>query len=297
MKFSIVVFCLLLLTETAVADAFNLPLQLDYGLIKKVVVSQLYKGAGQSAELWHDKHDCSHLTLSDLQISGQGGQIRLLNNVNAQFGTQFGGQCITILQWGGLLETLQKPTLNADHTILSLPVTKAVAYDQQGRQLNIGKLQELIKQVVEPKLSEINIDLNKSRGDIERTLIKYVPKSSADDLKTTLASLKFNSAEASDDHVSVKLAFDAAAKVSAPQSAAVLTAAEQQQSQYLWREWDGFLTKAIEQASQDTQSAELRDTLTQILLESRTAFQAGLNNPNANGTDPQRVFFTDTWER
>jgi len=33
------------------------------------------------------------------------------------------------------------------------------------------------------------------------------------------------------------------------------------------------------------------------LLESRTAFQAGLNNHNASGIDPIRVFFTDTWER
>ncbi len=297
MKYLLAVFCSLLFTETAVANAYNLPLQLDYGLIKKVVVSQLYKGAGQSAKLWHDKHDCSHLTLSDLQVSGKEGQIRLLNNVNAQFGTHFGGQCITVVQWAGLLETLQKPTLNADHTILSLPVTKAVAYDKQGRQLNIDKLQELLKQVVEPRLSEINIDLNKSRADIERTLIQYVPETSVNDLKATIASLKFGSAEANDKNVSIKLAFDAPAKAAAPKPVAALTAAEQQQWQALWQEWNGFLTKAIEQASEDTQSEELRDTLTQILLESRTAFQAGLNNHNASGIDPIRVFFTDTWER
>lgn len=299
MKYSVTsLLCLpLLFAGTAAANSFVLPLQLDYGLIKKAVVSQLYKGDNHSVKAWHDKHDCSHLTLSDLQISGQNGQIRLLNNINAQFGTYFSGQCIPVLQLAGLLETLQQPTLNADHSVLSLPITKAVAYDQQGRPLNIDKLTDLLRQVVEPQLSDVKIDLNKSRGDIERTLAQYVPKEYAADLKTSLASLKFSAAEANDSNVAVKLAFDAPAKIAAPKAAAALTAEEQQQSQALWQEWDAFLTKAIEQASGDTQSPEVRDTLTQILMESRTAFQAGLKAHDANGPDPVRVFFTDTWER
>ena len=45
------------------------------------------------------------------------------------------------------------------------------------------------------------------------------------------------------------------------------------------------------------QSPELRDTLMEILLESRSAFQAGLKEHDANGDDPVRVFFTQTWQR
>jgi len=299
MKYSVTaIFGLLLLfTGTATAQSFNLPLQLDYALVKKVVVSQLYTGSEQSVKVWHDKHECSHLTLSNPQIGGQNGQIRLLNNVAAQFGTHFGGQCIPVLQWTGQLETLQQPTLNDDHTILSLPVTKAIAYDQQGRQLNIAKLQDLLRQAAEPKLANINIDLNKSRSDIERTLTRFVPDTYAQDLKTTLTSLKFSAADANDNGINVKLAFDAPAKITPLQPAAALTADEQQQFQALWQEWHTFLSKTIEQATKDAQSAELRDTLTEILLESRNAFQAGLKAHDANGTDPIRVFFTDTWER
>ena len=57
------------------------------------------------------------------------------------------------------------------------------------------------------------------------------------------------------------------------------------------------MSKAIQQASDDTKSPELRDTLMEILLESRSAFQAGLKEHDANGDDPVRVFFTQTWQR
>ena len=54
------------IAKTGAAEPVNLPIQLDYGLIKKVVVNQLFKGEGGIAEVWHDKHKCSFLNLSKL---------------------------------------------------------------------------------------------------------------------------------------------------------------------------------------------------------------------------------------
>ncbi|MGZ8946592.1 MAG: hypothetical protein ACXW1W_14365, partial [Methylococcaceae bacterium] len=86
-------------------------------------------------------------------------------------------------------------------------------------------------------------------------------------------------------------------KLAAKKPAAPLNAAEQKQWQASWQEWDKFLSKAIQQASDDAKSPELRDTLMEILLDSRSAFQAGLKEHDANGDDPVRVFFTQTWQR
>lgn len=283
--------------KTGAADPYNLPIQLDYALIKKAVVSQLFTGEGGAAEVWNDKHKCSFLKLYNPRISGEGGQIKLLNDVQAQFGTALGGQCITVLAWDGALETFQQPTLSADQSVLSLPVTKANAYDRQGRQLTIDKLQDLIKRAAEPKLAEVKIDLNKSRGDMERTLTGFLPKENSGEIKKILATLKFSGAEANDEGVNIKLAFDAPLKKVAPKPEAPFTEAEQKQWQANWQEWDGFLSKAINQAASETQSQELRDTLTEILLESRSAFQAGLKAQSPESADPVRVFFTQTWQK
>ena len=285
------------IAKTGAAEPYKLPIQLDYSLIKKAVVSQLFTGEGGAAEVWNDKHKCSFLKLYNPRISGEGGQIKLLNDVQAQFGTSFGGQCITVLAWDGALETFQQPTISADQSVLSLPVTKANAYDRQGQQLTIDKLQDLIKRVAEPKLAEVKVDLNKSRGDMERTLAGFLPKENAGEIKKILETLKFSSADANDGGVNITLAFDAPLKKVTPKPEAPFTEAEQKQWQANWQEWDGFLSKAINQAASETQSPELRDTLTEILLESRNAFQAGLKAQSPESSDPVRVFFTQTWQK
>ena len=294
----VTVFSLLLVfANNGVADQFTLPVQLDYSLIKKALMIQLYKGAADTAELWKDKHGCSYLKLSNPELSGQKGQIKLINNVQARFGTGIGGQCVTLIEWAGVLETLQQPTINAAQSVLSLPITQVTATDPDGRSMTNNKIQDLIKRFVEPKLSAVKIDLNESRADIEKTVTEFLPKENTAEVKAILNTLKFTSAEAGDKGVAIKLGFVALTKVADKKSAAPLTEAEQKQWQASWQEWDAFLSKAIKQASEDAKSAELSDALMETLLEARSAFQAGLKEQDANGDDPVRVFFTNTWER
>ncbi|UOA10371.1 hypothetical protein [Methylobacter sp. S3L5C] len=297
-RFVITFFSLLMIVaKSSIANQYTLPVQLDYSLIKKALITQIYKGAGNTAELWNDKQGCSYLKLSDPQVSGQTGQIKLLNNLQARFGTGMGGQCVTMFEWSGVLETLQQPTISSAQSVLSLPITKVTATDTNGRSISNNQIQELINRFVKPKLSSVKIDLNESRVDIEKTVTEFLPKENIAEIKELLKSLKFSSADANSTGVAIKLDFNAPAKLVVKKSAAPLTDAEQQQWQASWQEWDKFLSKAIQQASDDTQSPELRDTLMEILLESRSSFQAGLKEHDANGDDPVRVFFTHTWQR
>lgn len=288
---------LLLIAGNSAADQLSVPLQIDYSLIKKVLISQLYTGKGTTAELWNDRQGCSYLRLSNPDINGKNGQIQLLNEVQARIGTGLGGQCLTVLEWAGVLETLQQPTLDSAHSVLSFPVTSATAYDREGRHLTINKLQDLIKRFAEPKLAAVKIDLNEARGDIEQTLAHFLPKDNAAEVKQVLQSLRFSSINAKDNGIGIKLEFNAPAKRTVVQPAPAFSEAEQRQWQAAWQEWEAFLSSSIEQAVHDTKSPELRETLMEILTDSRAAFQAGLEEHDAEGADPVRVFFTDTWVR
>ncbi len=288
---------LMIVARNGMADQFSLPVQVNYSLIKKVLITQLYTGTGNVAELWNDRQGCSYLKLSNPRISGQQGLVRLLNDIDARFGTGMGGQCVTVFEWGGVLETLQQPTIDTTQSILSLPVAKVSAADRHGRQLINSQLQELIKRVAEPRLSEVKIDLNKSRADIKKTAAEFLPKENTAEVKEAIDSLKFSSVDATDTGIAVKLAFNAPAKAAVKKPAAALSDTELQQWQASWQEWDAFLSKAIQQASDDAKSPELRDTLMEILLEARSAFQSGLREHDANGDDPVRLFFTRTWQR
>ena len=284
-------------TGNTQAASYTLPVQVDYRLIKNALLTQLYKGEGHTAEVWKDKKGCSYLTLANPQVSGEHAQIKLVNQLQAQFGTKFGGQCVTLFKWQGVLHTLQQPTVNAAQSVLSLPITQITAIDDNGRAVGNDKLQDLLKRFVEPQLSDVKIDLNASRADIDKTISGFLPKENAAEVTAILNTLKFSSAKANDTGVAINLAFDATEKVLAKTASAPLSAAEQKQWQARWQEWEQLFSKAIQKASNDTQSPELRDTLTEILLESRRAMQAGLKADNAKGEDPVRVFFIQTWER
>jgi hypothetical protein len=296
--FIMAAFILLMISaESGSADQFTLPVKLDYSLIKKALITQLYTGAGNTAELWNDRQRCSYLKLSKPRISGQQGQVKLLNDIDARFGTGLGGRCVTVFEWGGVLETLQKPTINKEQSVLSLPITRVSASDRYGQRLTNNQLQDLIKRVAEPRLSEVKIDLNKSRADIEKTVAEFLPEENAAEVKEALNTLKFSGVDADDSGIAIKLAFNAPSKLAVKKPAAPFSDAEQQQFQTTWKEWDQFLSKAIQQATDDAKSPELRDTLTEILLESRSAFQAGLKDHDPKGEDPVRLFFTHSWQR
>ncbi|MGZ5006567.1 MAG: hypothetical protein ACXWE9_00660 [Methylobacter sp.] len=286
----------LLFTDTGMANQLSIPLQIDYSLIKKVLLSQLYTGKDNSAELWNDKQGCSYLKLSNPDVNGKNGQIQLLNEVRARVGTGMGGQCITILEWAGVLETFQQPTLDSGHSVLSFPITSATAYDHEGHHLTINKLQDLITRVAEPRLAAVKIDLNESRRNIEQTLAHFLPKDNAAEVKEILKSLRFSDITAGDNGIGIKLDLDAPAKKVVKKPVAAFSEAEQKQWQAAWQQWDTFLSSAIKQAADDTKSPELRETLMEILMNSREAFQAGLKEHDPEH-DPVRLFFADTWER
>jgi hypothetical protein len=285
------------MTQTGWAESFNLPLYADYSLIKNALVTQIFTGPGTTADVWKDRQGCSLLQLANPRLDGQNGQVHLINDVHVRFGTGMNGQCLPLLEWRGVLETWQQPTINPQQTVLSLPVTQARAYDQSGVPLNIDQLQDLLRRYAEPQLASLKIDLNKSRGDIERKIAEYLPKENEAELHQVIGTLKFTGAAAKEEGVSVNLGFDAPVMPSPSAPPGPLSAAEQQQWQEAWQAWDEFFSKAIQQASLDSNSEQLRDSLTETLLEARSAFQAGMKGEHPAGNDPVRVFFTDTWER
>ncbi len=288
---------LLLLTSNCPAEQLSIPLQIDYSLIQKILLSQLYTHKNNTAELWNDSQGCSYLRLSNPNIHGKNSQIQLLNDVQARLGASLNGQCLTLLEWVGILETLQQATLDPEHSVLSFPVTSASAYDKNGHQLTIDKLQDLIKRFAEPKLAGVKIDLNESLSNIEQTLAHFLPKNNAADVAGTLKSLRFSSVNVKDDGIGINLDFNAPAKRAVAQPAPAFDETEQEQWQSAWQQWETFLTSAIEQATADTKSPELRNTLMEILADSRVALQEGLTEYAADDADPVRVFFTATWVR
>ena len=297
MLFRSLFFTSIILVSTASrAREVVVPVPLDYRLIRNVLITELYTGEGQTARLWKDGKQCSFLDLSNPEIAGENQQVKIANDVHAQFGAKMGGKCMTLVKWNGILETLQKPTLDKTGNVLSFPVSSIHAFDKNGQNLNIEQLQELLQKVVAPKLADLKIDLNKSRGDIVKTLLPYVSAEDSEQLNDSVNSLRFNSVKTDAKSILLNLGFTANLKTPLHKPAPVLSETELQQWQSVWQSWQASLDKAISQAPLEGDLAASRDTLRDILQKAGKAFEQGLSRDSTEGHDPVRAFIHDSWD-
>jgi len=297
----ILIITLACLTLSPIGNVFakgvDLPIRLAYPLLAKALVGLFYTGDGHSAELWHDQQHCSYLRLADPRISQQDGQLRMLNNVNAHIGAVLGGHCVALMQWHGTLVTLQKPTLSRDHLVLSLPVTQATTYDQQGHALKIDQLEALLDRQAKPWLAQLQIDLSQSRSDIAQTIAPYLPPERLPVLTNALDTVVFTKVETNSAGVVLGVNFKVPKTVAALTPEPPLTGTELAQWQKLWDKWHESNLQAISHAPPERLSTALQSALIDQLARAKIAFQAGLAQDNPNQADPVRTFFSNAWQQ
>lgn len=289
---------LLLSVHTTWAAERKVSVPLDYHLIRNVLIKQLYTGEGETARVWKDGKDCSFLDLSNPQIGEEEGQIRIDNNIHARIGLQLGGKCIPAMEWKGSLQTLQKPVLDATGSILTFPVTRVTAADQRGQVLNVKELQDLINKAVQPKLANLKIDLNQTRGDIIQVLLPFIDPEQTETLQDTVNSVRFKQVKVTENALQVEIGFSGHKQKKAHSTAVEAFSTEElQQWQALWGGLGEHLERTLAHAALSSQSTEDKEALREVWQEANTAFTQGLTEANTGGQDPVRVFFNDSWDK
>lgn len=288
----------LLLAAGSLAAETRLAVPMDYRLLRSVLVSQLYTAGNETSHLWQDGKDCSFLDISNPQISGEAGQIKIDNTVHARLGLQLAGKCIPALTWNGVLQTWQRPSLADSGNVLRFPITRTTALDNQGQPLNNAQLQELINKAVQQKLADLKIDLDQSRGDIVKTLLPFVDAADTETLQDTINSLRFNQVEAGDKTLTIGIGFIGQnPEKPASQPVPAFTANEMKQWRAVWHKLEQSLESGLSQSSPLNQSKENQATLQAVLQNASTAFDQGLTENIVNEEDPVRQFFDDSWDR
>ena len=289
---------LLLSAASCPAAETKLTVPMDYRLIRNVLIHQLYTGAGETARVWKDGKDCSFLDLSNPQISGAAGLVKIDNAIHARIGINLGGKCMPALEWSGMLETLQKPMVDAAGDVLSFPVSSAIATDASGQQLHVNQLQDLINKVVQPKLAELKIDLHQSHSDIIKTLLPFIDADDTEKLQDTVNSLRFKQALADEKGLQLTVGFTGLKQNKADiKPVAAFNADELQQWQAVWKNWQASLEAALNKPPLAKQTESDKDTLREVMQEAGAAFERGLTEADAGDNDPVRGFFNDSWDK
>ena len=291
----------LALSWPALAREVELPLTFDFPFLRQALLTQLYTEPNATARVWQDEAGCSELVLSDPQVNGRAGGLRILSVARARLGTAVGGQCTAWLDWQGRLEVLNEPTVRASQREVAFRVVESSLYAVDGSSESAAtKLWDRVKHHVHPRLARLRVDLNTPLQALEETLPLLLPRQASDQAARLVASATPVAAQVTDSGLDLHLKLVLPDR---PQGAVttlpepVLNAQELARWETAWQNWDAFLTHVIKQAASDTALTPLRLALLEVLLDARYDLVAALTQAIPGQSDPVRALFLRTWER
>ncbi|HVN84024.1 MAG TPA: lytic transglycosylase domain-containing protein [Candidatus Binatia bacterium] len=275
-----------------------IPVRLDLPFVRQALVQQIYTLPGERAKIFDDGHGCGWLDLYEPQVDEAGGALRIVSRGDARIGTTIGGPCLVLTEWKGFVEVRQEPQLDAGNRVLTFKVVDSNIYDEKHeKRLTSGKLWDLVKDYVHPRLESLRIDLNQPFNELREWLPLILP-GSAERVERLASSITLRDPRMSEGKLAVTIAFDVEprAPTGGPTPEPTLTAAELNAWQTKWQQWDAFLTFIVKRFARDT-SGDLHRAVLDVLLDGRYELLEALIPPFPGAPDPVPGFFVTTWER
>jgi hypothetical protein len=279
-----------LLSGGAAAEEVAVPLRIDAPWVRAMLLEQVFTDEGPSAAVWRDTTGCGWLTLRDPVVDVAGDRLRVEAAGDAEVGTPLGGDhCLPVLAWKGSVETFQQPGVDAGGRALTFRVVDSNVYDEKRKKgLATGRLWDLVKAHVHPRLETLRIDMARPFDEL-RAWLPFVLPGSEEHIDGLVASMALRDPHVVPEGVAVTLAF------TVPPAPPTTTEPEPPATAEELRRWDAFLTfvtKAIARGA----TPEAQRAVMDVLLDGRYDVLEALAAP-PDAPDPVPALFLRTWER
>ncbi len=295
----------LLASVAAVAHARELrvPILFDHALLRQRLVQQVYTEPGESMHAWQDEDDCNSLVLSEPRLATVDGRIQVTSKAEARAATPIFGWCLFSLEWSGTLEVFERAVIDPQAPIVRFEVVDSNIYDAHGEKGIAGKLWDLAKDTVAPRLAGVTFDLRGALHELGGVLTTVLPRDDAAWTRAVADSVRLASIGAEEGGVRGVLAFEVPPRAPAPDSALpreggaepALTAEELARWERSWQQWDAFFTYVIKRVAVDADPA--RAELFAVLIDARLDLLEALAPTAPGQPDPVRGLFVKSWER
>src|SRR5262249_40402798 len=115
------------------ATQIDIPLRLDNEFIRQTLLAQLYTAPEDKAVLWDAGNGCGYLKLREPTVTSSGNRVRVVTRGEVRVGTPIGEQCLAPIQWDGLIEVFEEPSVSPEERALTFRVVQSNIYDSAGK--------------------------------------------------------------------------------------------------------------------------------------------------------------------
>ena len=298
-KFISLVFLLLstpIIASPVITETVQVPIKLDYPVLRQLMQSKLFNAADKSVEILHDADGCSNIFLSDPRLREYQKKLEITTHVKASIATAVFGNCTHLFNWEGDARFLTEPVIQPGARSVRQKILSARLYNPQG-QLITGQIWELASGQLLSLMNGYEIDLSPTIDQLNRLLPEILNKRSVTQISKISDSLRLAAISVTADSIDVAINFQIDRLPVTPEPAAILSAEEIQQLEANWQMMDAMITFAVKRYARATNQQDLRDTLAEILLDARYHLRDALAMPFTRANDPVRHWFIDSWQR
>lgn len=286
----------LLLGSTARAQQIVLPMTLDYKLLTSLIVREAFPGKNNSAAIVGRPGECTYLGISEPKFSAAGKNVRLDMKLVIRLGTDLTGECLVPVEWQGYLSLVQQPVFDGRTFILAFRTVDSSLSTLSHQPAQIANfLWEFAKPRVTEHLSRVRLNLAPPVRDMRDFLAPLFHEQSHRATQSMLDSLRGGRVAVTNDGVEVELQGEVE-EVHAPVSEQnkTISPAERKRMIQLWETWDVFLVRLITLLASEPLSPEDQLLLADVLLDTRYAFAAALEEHDLE-KDFVRMQFIRVW--
>ena len=295
-----ILFALLGWAAASRADPVRVPIVIDPRLLAHLVEVRVFDQPGGVARMWDDGSGCNLLLLRHPQVSMHGEVLRVTADVEAHVGTPVGDSCLFAFEWHGMLEALEKPSLDRERTRVDFHVVDSSLLEPDGSQTLVDSvLWSWVKATVPSRLETVTVDLSETLATLRDALPLFLSGAPPQLVDGIVTSLGLEEVRPTDEGLALWLRFSLPAPPAPPAPSApvpALSPEELARFEDAAERFDAFLTFVLRQAGSESGEADVRRELLRVLLDGREELVDVLASPPAGAGDPVRVVFLDTWE-
>ena len=278
----------------------ELPMSLDYPLLSSLVLQRYYNDLPGMAKILDQEKGCRRILLSKPSFGYEDGNLIFETRVDLKYGKRIFGTCLSPVAWSGDLVLRQEPRLQDQGLALGFTTigSRLLTLDRQPASV-AEMVWTFLKDNVYAFLGTIRVDLAPPVKDMKNFLIPVLSRYQESETLQVIQSIRAESVSADETALTVtNRAEIPETMIEQPGTKeAALTEEEIDAFVQVWETWDSFLVTCLMALVGRSLDDHERQTLLDVILETRHTFIAGLEDPDPDQADFVRDQFVRAWTR